>query len=191
MSPGVTALSSICVRTRSVASTRPKRASYFYFKPKRVRIRVAAPRRFATLTFPEVSTMKRIAILLVAVALPLAAIQVRAHEGHKMAGQATGASKTITGEVVDTGCYLGHAARGEKHVSCATKCINGGMPMGLVTSDGTLYLLTLNHDNADPYNALKRMAGKTVSVQGEVMTRGGMKGIDVASFKPTAAVASK
>ena len=97
----------------------------------------------------------------------------------------------LTGEVVDTGCYLGHAARGEKHVECATKCINGGMPMGLLTKAGTLYLLTLNHDNADPYNSLKGMAGKTVSVKGAVMEKGGMKGIDVAEVKMVPAAAAK
>jgi hypothetical protein len=102
-----------------------------------------------------------------------------------------GAHKTITGEVVDTGCYLGHAARGEKHVSCATKCINQGMPMGLLTSTGTLYLLTLNHDNADPYNALKAMAGKMVSVTGTIMARGGIKAIDVTEFKPVTVATGK
>jgi hypothetical protein len=101
------------------------------------------------------------------------------------------AQKTVAGEVVDTGCYLGNGARGEKHVSCATKCINQGMPMGLLTSDGALYLLTLNHNNADAYNGLKGMAGKNVSVTGTVMERAGMKGIDVAAFKPLAAAAGK
>lgn len=135
--------------------------------------------------------MKRFIILLVAFALPLTAVRAIGHEGHKMAGHKPEAPKTITGEVVDTGCYLGHAARGAKHVDCATKCINNGMPMGLLTGDGTLYLLTLNHDNADPYNQLKGMAGKTVSVTGEVMARGGMKGIDVTEVKSAAPAASK
>ena len=63
--------------------------------------------------------------------------------------------------------------------------------MGLLTSDGSLYLLTMNHDNPDPYNNLKEMAGKTVTVTGEVMTRGGMKGIDVSEFKAAAATAGK
>src|SRR5574341_1558654 len=113
--------------------------------------------------------MKPLSILLVALALPLAAIQTLAHEDHKdaqhkseapksaMSGESqtheahdSGTPKSLTGEVVDTGCYLGHAARGAKHVSCATKCIMGGMPMGLLTNDGTLYLLTMNHDNPDP-----------------------------------------
>ena len=85
----------------------------------------------------------------------------------------------MTGELVDMGCYLGHAAHGEKHISCATKCIANGMPMGLLTSNNQLYLITLNHDNADPYNQLKNMAGKNVTVTGEVATRNGIKAIDV------------
>jgi hypothetical protein len=102
---------------------------------------------------------------------------VTAHEMHS--GAHEGAVKTLTGELVDTGCYLQHAAHGEKHVSCASKCIANGMPMGLLTADGSLYLITLNHDNGDPYNKLKDMAGKRVKVTGTVMVRNGMKGIDV------------
>lgn len=132
--------------------------------------------------------MKRMTALIGAALLALAVSQGAAkeapHTGHGM-GQMNmaGAQKTVTGEVVDLGCYLGHGARGQKHISCATKCIDQGMPMGLLTSNGTLYLLTLNHDDADPYNRLKAMAGKTVSVSGTVMTRSGMKAIDVGSVK--------
>ena len=135
--------------------------------------------------------MKRLTILLVVLALPVAALGATGHEGHQMAAHKAEVAKTLTGELVDTGCYLGHGARGEKHVECATKCINEGMPMGLLTKDGSLYLLTMNHDNADPYNQLKTMAGKTVSVTGMVMTRSGMKGIDVTSFKAATETASK
>ena len=96
------------------------------------------------------------------------------------AGEHQGTVKKLSGEVVDTGCYLGHAARGEKHgASCGSKCVANGMPMGLLTADGTLYLITMNHDNADPYNKLKGMVGKNVTLTGTVMTRSGMKGIDV------------
>jgi hypothetical protein len=101
------------------------------------------------------------------------------------------APTTLTGELVDTGCYLGHGARGEKHIDCATKCIASGMPMGLLTSAGKLYLITLDHDNPDPYNKLKEMAGKTVSVTGVVSVRSGMQGIDVTDVKLAAAEPAK
>jgi hypothetical protein len=124
----------------------------------------------------ENHAMKRLiaaaALILVAYALP-----VVAHEGHMLPGEKV-VTKTVTGEVVDMGCYLGHAARGEKHISCATKCLSQGMPMGLLTSNGTLYLVTLDHDNADPYNSLKDLAGKDVTVTGELLARSGMKAIE-------------
>ena len=91
--------------------------------------------------------------------------------------------KTITGEAVDMGCWLGHAARGENHISCATKCLNQGMPMGLLTSNGTLYLVTLDHDNADPYNDLKSMAGKNATVTGELLTRSGVRAIEASTVQ--------
>jgi hypothetical protein len=99
-----------------------------------------------------------------------------------MSHEASAPSKSMTGEVVDMGCYLAHEAHGEKHVACGTKCVAGGMPMGLLTADGSLYLITLNHDNADPYNKLKTMVGKTVTVTGPINTRGGVKGIDATAI---------
>ena len=128
--------------------------------------------------------MKRILPIL-AVILAVYALPVFASESHMMGGEKA-VTKTVTGEVVDMGCYLGHAARGEKHVSCATKCINQGMPMGVLTSNGTLYLVTMDHANADPYNNLKTLAGKDVAVTGEVMTRNGMQAIAATAVKATA-----
>jgi hypothetical protein len=119
--------------------------------------------------------------LATAIALSLA-VPILAHEDHTMNGRKA-VTKTVTGEVVDMGCWLGHAARGEKHVECATKCLAEGMPMGLLTSNGTLYLVTLDHDNADPYNRLKDMAGKTVSVTGGLLSRSGMNAIEATSIQ--------
>jgi hypothetical protein len=129
--------------------------------------------------------MKRITLVLAILMLTVAAYSIAA-EGEK-AAKAAPAPKTVTGEVVDMGCYLGHGAMGEKHIGCATKCIAGGMPMGLLTKSGMLYLLTLDHENADPYNKLKDMAGQTVTVTGMEIARNGVKGIDVTDAKGAAA----
>jgi len=129
--------------------------------------------------------MIRKLVLFAIVALVSTTLAVGAQETAKKA------PTTLTGELIDTGCYLGHGARGEKHIECATKCINNGMPMGLLTGAGKLYLITLNHDNPDPYNKLKEMAGKTVSVTGVVSVRAGMQGIDVTDAKLAAAEPAK
>jgi len=117
-----------------------------------------------------------------AVLVPAAA--ALAHDSHSMASMSGGKpQKSVTGELVDMGCYLGHAARGEKHVSCATKCINQGMPMGVLTSTGTLYLVTLDHGDYDPYTQLKAMAGKNVTVTGAVLARSGMNAIEASKVQ--------
>lgn len=96
-------------------------------------------------------------------------------------------SVTLKGEVVDMGCYLGHAAMGAKHKECASMCIANGMPMGLLTADGSLYLITMNHNNADPYNQLKGWAAERVEVTGVPSARNGMKGIEADVVKLLAA----
>jgi hypothetical protein len=97
------------------------------------------------------------------------------------------AASMLKGELVDTGCYIGHEAKGEKHISCASKCIANGMPMGILTADGTLYLITRDHDITDPYEAAKKMAGMQVEATGTLAERGGMKSIDLTAIKLAAA----
>jgi hypothetical protein len=48
---------------------------------------------------------------------------------------------TRVGEIVDFSCYLQLGKHGEKHRSCGQKCVNNGQPIGLLTKDGTLYML--------------------------------------------------
>lgn len=108
------------------------------------------------------------------------AVSAQAHEVSKHA------PATIVGELVDTGCYSAHLGKGARHVECATMCIKQGMPMGVLTKTGVLYLVTMDHDNPDSYNKVKSMAGKNVAVTGHVTNRSGLKAIEITSFKPAA-----
>ena len=47
----------------------------------------------------------------------------------------------MVGEIVDFSCYLQIGKHGEKHRSCAQKCFTAGQPIGLLTKDGSLYML--------------------------------------------------
>ena len=108
------------------------------------------------------------------------------HADHTMGAMGAGKASSWKGEVLDAGCYLGHGAMGPKHAECALKCASNGMPIMLMV-DGKAYLLTPNHDNADPYNALKTMAGSMAEVTGTMSSRGGVSGIDVTGAKLAAA----
>ena len=59
--------------------------------------------------------MTRNTSLFAALAALILAVPAIAHQGHQMPGEKV-VRKTVTGEVVDMGCWLGHAAKGEKYL---------------------------------------------------------------------------
>ncbi len=136
--------------------------------------------------------MKRVLVVLCLALVLVFSLSLVASAQTAAAGKGA-AHKTvsITGEIVDLGCYLGHGAKGEQHKECATKCIAGGMPMGILTKTGTLYLLTMNHDDAAPFNQCKDWAGSEVKVTGTSMVKNGMKAIEVTASAAAAAAPAK
>jgi hypothetical protein len=90
---------------------------------------------------------------------------------------------SVTGEVLDMSCFMASGAKGEGHKGCAEKCINSGMPIGLLGSDGKVYLLVEDHKNADPYQSLKTMAAANVAVTGKYFVRNGMPAIVIGKVK--------
>ena len=45
------------------------------------------------------------------------------------------------GEIVDFSCYLQLGKHGAAHRSCGQKCVMNSQPVGLLTQDGTLYMI--------------------------------------------------
>ena len=81
------------------------------------------------------------------------------------------AEKTVTGEIVDLMCYADHNATGDKHASCAAKCIKGGGPVAIL-SDGKAYIVVGDHK---PMNdQLAEYAGKTITLKGKLASNGGL-----------------
>jgi predicted lipoprotein with Yx(FWY)xxD motif len=92
---------------------------------------------------------------------------------------ATEETKEITGEIVDMMCYIDHNGMGEKHASCAEKCIKGGGPVGIL-SDGKAYLVVGDHK---PMNEeLAPLAGKTVTLKGKMASNGGVSMLENAEI---------
>lgn len=93
-----------------------------------------------------------------------------------------------TGEVLDLFCYLDRGFSGEVHRDCAYRCIHGGEPMGLLTRDGKVYLLCIDHWYAmdrknqtywRSYEETKEYAGLQVTITGFLVKRKGIPGIEV------------
>jgi hypothetical protein len=82
-------------------------------------------------------------------------------DGKPVAGSVT----TVTGEIIDFSCYLQLGKHGEKHKACGQKCLNNGMPIGLLTKDGALYMLMEEeHDpRRDGMGEFRKAAGEHFS----------------------------
>ena len=131
--------------------------------------------------------MKRfVGVLSLAGALVLVGIMAANAAEQKKAEAKAPKPVVMVGEIVDTGCYLGHEAKGEKHKECAATCVAAGMPIGLLTDKNALYLLIPPHENKDGYNKAKEMVGDKVEISGMPLVRGGLRAIEVASAKPVA-----
>jgi hypothetical protein len=89
------------------------------------------------------------------------------------------ADTTITGLIVDTGCYLSHDTKGPQHIKCATMCANNGVPLAILDeASGKVYLpIAVDHKNQNA--KLLPFIEKKVKVTGAVMTKGGVNGIAI------------
>jgi hypothetical protein len=90
---------------------------------------------------------------------------------------------TVQGEVVDMACYMAKGSRGAAHKACAVMCAKRGVPIGVLTDAGELYLLLDDHNNEDPYEAVKKLAGERAEVTGKKINKQGVAGIVVGSAK--------
>jgi hypothetical protein len=90
---------------------------------------------------------------------------------------------TVQGEVVDLACYMSKGSRGAAHKSCAQLCAKKGVPIGVLTDGGELFLLLDDHNNPDPYDAAKKLAGERAEVSGKKFSKQGVASIVVGAVK--------
>jgi hypothetical protein len=103
----------------------------------------------------------------------LAAGLLVAHEGEEH-----GKAVTITGQVVDTGCYMVHNGKGAEHAMCAETCAKAGVPLAILDDKGKLYL-SLAADHKNPNTKLMPFIEKKVKITGTLVEKGGISGISI------------
>ncbi|MFQ5667716.1 MAG: hypothetical protein ACE5I7_14985 [Candidatus Binatia bacterium] len=90
---------------------------------------------------------------------------------------------TVRGEIVDLACYMAKGSKGASHKACAQLCAKKGLPIGVLTDAGDLFLLLDDHNNPDPYHAAKKLAGERAEVSGKKFSKRGIASIVVGSVK--------
>ncbi len=106
--------------------------------------------------------------------IAIASTAIAQHE-HSDAGKVT----TMTSLVVDTGCYMAHNSKGEKHQGCAEACAKAGVPLALLDENsGTLYIPVAS-DHKNQNEKLLPFIEKRVKVTGTLIEKGGVKGFAI------------
>jgi len=94
------------------------------------------------------------------------------------AGTAAVERVTVTGEVIDTWCYLSEIMfpLGTAHHQCAIWCAAGGIPVGLLDEDERVYIiLSIENDSDNVANpTMLEIQSHQVTVEGEVFERDGI-----------------
>lgn len=111
------------------------------------------------------------------VALP-AAPALAATEGERI---------TVTGEFIDTWCYFSgvmggpDAVVGTAHHTCAMWCSAGGIPVGLLTPEGDIYMVLKieGDDNNTGGDTILSLASSTITADGIFYERDGLNYIVV------------
>ena len=103
-------------------------------------------------------------------ALPLAAQGHAATAGNEM---------TMTGQVVDLNCFTTNGASGAAHKGCAQACAKAGVPLGILASDGTIYV-PVSSKPGDPQNSkLDKFIEGKVTVTGTHRLVSGLHTIEI------------
>ncbi|MBU6282449.1 hypothetical protein KGQ64_09435 [bacterium] len=91
---------------------------------------------------------------------------------------------SVTGELVETGCFFVGGRRGPHHRACAMGCARVGQPVAIVDDSGVLRIAILDHRNEAPENPLIEHLGRRVELSGTAVERGGVHGILVRNVRP-------
>jgi hypothetical protein len=101
---------------------------------------------------------------------------VFAHEEPK------GKTITVTGQVIDTGCYVAHGAQGADHATCAATCAKNGVPLAILDASGKIFMpIAADHKNQNA--KLMPFLEKKVKVSGVLLEKGGVNGIAIKTIE--------
>ncbi|MEO1679304.1 MAG: hypothetical protein AAFU80_14220 [Pseudomonadota bacterium] len=101
---------------------------------------------------------------------------------------AEGERVQVTGEVIDTWCYFSGvmgppiAVVGSAHHTCALWCSAGGIPVGLLAEDGTVYMVLrlAGDDRSNGGDTQLHIASHTVTADAMLYERDGLNYLVVA-----------
>jgi len=127
--------------------------------------------------------MKKLALMIAAAGFMALGASPAGAQEMKMK-MAEGKDVEFTASVVDLSCKVVYSLNGEEHRMCAQVCADNGIPLGLVSAEGKLYLpVSKAMPGTGANEQLKPHAEREVKVKGKVIERGGMNTIIIESVE--------
>jgi len=88
----------------------------------------------------------------------------------------------VKGEIIDTWCYFSgvmggpDAVTGTAHHTCALWCAAGGIPIGMRTEDGKVFMVLKikGHQPLEPIDAIMEIQSQVVTAKGKHFQRDGV-----------------
>ena len=102
-------------------------------------------------------------------------------------GMADDKTTTVTGEVIDSACYIKIGAKGADHAKCAAACGKAGIPLALLTDDGMVVWVASKSDMESANEQLQPYVAKKVTVEGQWFERGGTRLFAISKVNPAPA----
>jgi len=122
--------------------------------------------------------LKLAAAIILSAGITAVAMTLWQRDGHRLM---QGREIVVKGEVLDLTCYVAYNWSGPKHASCAMDCIKSGLPVGIKTEDGKVYLLTGKEAHVN--DELADYAAKIVTVRGKKTALDGFAQIQVEEIR--------
>ena len=92
---------------------------------------------------------------------------------------------TVTGEVIETSCYIRTGAKGESHRKCAQRCADNGIPLALLDDESGKLIWLAAEDHMESTNKqLRPYIARKVSVTGHYVERSGARLLVIESLTP-------
>jgi len=119
--------------------------------------------------------------------------------GSVSGANAAAESVTVTGEIMDTWCYFSgvmggpDAVVGSAHHTCAMWCAAGGIPVGILADDGTVYMVLKieGRATAKADESLLSIQSDRVTAKGDLYQRDGLNYIVVEKIVSNEGITNK
>ena len=110
-----------------------------------------------------------------------------------------GQTVEITGEIIDTWCYMSgvmggpEAVTGSAHHTCALWCAAGGIPVGVLAEDGTIYMVLKfkGEDALARTDTIMKVQSHKITAKGQHYVRDGVNYIIVSDVVADQGITTK